>query len=42
MLNVRLAVHLSVVGNVVDGAFLCCFFPRDVFDEILDLTGSVS
>ena len=32
-----------VAGDVFDGVFLCCpFFPRDVLDEIWDLTESVS
>ena len=33
----------DVAGDVFDGVFLCCpFFPRDVLDEIWDLTESVS
>ena len=32
-----------VAGDDFDGVFLCClFFPRDVLDEIWDLTESVS
>ena len=39
----EIAVHLAVAGSVYDGVFLCCpFYPQDVLDEILDLTGSVS
>ena len=39
----EVAVHLAVVGDVFDGAFLCClFYPRDILDEIWDLIGSVS
>ena len=39
----EIAVHLAVAGGVYDGVFLCCpFFPRDVLDEILNLTESVS
>ena len=33
------SVHLAVAGGVYDGVFLCYpFFPRDVLDEILDLS----
>ena len=36
-------VHVADAGDVYDGVFLCCSFsPRDVLDEILDLTESVS
>ena len=38
----EIAVHPAVAGDVFDGVFLCCFFPRDVLDEIWDLTESVS
>ena len=38
-----MAVHLAVAGVAFDGVFLCrLFFPRDVFDRIWDLIGSVS
>ena len=37
-----MAVHLAVAGDAIDGIFLCCLFsPRDVLDEIWDLTESV-
>ena len=39
----EIGVYLVVAGDVSDGVFLCCpFFPRDVFDEIWDVTESVS
>ena len=39
----EIAVHLAVAGDVFDGVILCCcFFPRDVLDEISDLIESVS
>ena len=36
-----MAVHLAVACDVVGGVFLCCFSPRDVLDEILNLIESV-
>ena len=46
MLNVRLAgVRLYgkylFTGDVFDGVFLCCFFPRDVLDKIWESIESV-
>ena len=39
----EIAVCLAVAGGIYDDVFLCCHFsPRDVLDEILDLTESVS
>ena len=38
----KIAIQLVVAGIVFDGVFLCCFFPRDGLDEILDLIESVS
>ena len=39
----EIGAHLAVAGGVYDGIFLCCpFFPRDVFDGILDLIESIS
>ena len=32
----KIAVHLVVAGDVLDGVFLCCLFPRDVSEEIWD------
>ena len=36
------SLHLAVTDDVFDGVFLCCFFPRDVLDEIWDWIESVS
>ena len=39
----EIAVHLAVVRDVfIDVSLSCPFFPRDVLDEIWDLTGSIS
>ena len=39
----EIAFHLAVAVDVFDGVFLCCpFFPRDVFDWLWDLIGSVT
>ena len=37
-----MTVPLAVVGDVYDGVFCAVLIPRDVLDEILDLTESVS
>ena len=38
----EITVHLAVAGGVYDCSFGAVLFPRDVLDEILDLTESVS
>ena len=38
----EIAVHLAVACGVSDGVFCAALIPRDVLDEILDLTRSVS